>query len=121
VLNSHQLEQVERICDRVASCSDGRVQSIEVLHAGAEAKRHLRVRFGAAEALGKDALARLGELVHPLNPAREAVFAVADDAGATRLLAALLAAGMPVVEARSEEGRLERLFLEGQPGVEVRP
>jgi hypothetical protein len=71
-----------------------------------------------------EALAGLGELVHPLTAAREAVFAVADDAGATRLLASLLAAGMPVVEARSDEGRLERLFLEGPPGtapMEVRP
>ena len=124
VLNSHQLEQVERICDRVAFLREGRVQSIEVLHAGAESKRHLRVRFGAFAALSNEALARVGELVHPLSAARDAVFAVADDAGATRLLSALLAEGLPVVEARSEEGRLERLFLEGAPPgatVEARP
>jgi ABC-2 type transport system ATP-binding protein len=129
VLNSHQLEQVERICDRVAFLRDGRVQSIEVLHAGAEAKRHLRVRFGAFDGLTPDALRGLAtgasaELIHVLDPAREAVFAVADDTGATRLLKALLAGGMPVVEARSEEGRLERLFLERPPGdapIEVRP
>ena len=47
VLNSHQLDQVERVCDRVAFLRDGKVQAIEVLHAGAEAKRSLRVRFGA--------------------------------------------------------------------------
>jgi ABC-2 type transport system ATP-binding protein len=124
VLNSHQLDQVERICDRVAFLREGKVQSIEVLHAGAEAKRHLRVRFGAGAQVTNEALAGVGELVHPLTTAREAVFAVADDAGATRLLGALLAASLPVVEARSEEGRLERLFLEGQPGeapMEVRP
>jgi ABC-2 type transport system ATP-binding protein len=129
VLNSHQLEQVERICDRVAFLRDGRVESIEVLHAGAEAKRHLRVRFGAFDGLMPDALRGLAtgasaELVHALDPAREAVFAVADDTGATRLLKALLAGGMPVVEARSEEGRLERLFLERPPGdapMEARP
>jgi ABC-2 type transport system ATP-binding protein len=123
VLNSHQLEQVERICDRVAFLRDGRLQSIEVLNAGAEAKRHLRVRFGFGD-LSNDALAALGELVQPLGTGREAVFAVADDAGATRLLVALLKAGLPVVEARSEEGRLERLFLEGSPPgatVEARP
>jgi ABC-2 type transport system ATP-binding protein len=129
VLNSHQLEQVERICDRVAFLRDGRVESIEVLHAGAEAKRHLRVRFGAFDGLTPEALRGLAmgasaELVHPLDPAREAVFAVADDTGATRLLKTLLADGMPVVEARSEEGRLERLFLERPPGdapIEARP
>jgi len=124
VLNSHQLEQVERICDRVAFLRDGRVQAIEVLNAGAEAKRHLRVRFGAFAAVSNEALAGIGELVHPLGPGREAVFAVADDTGATRLLTDLLKAGLPVVEARSEEGRLERLFLEGTPPgatVEARP
>jgi ABC-2 type transport system ATP-binding protein len=42
--------------------------------------------------------------------APDARFAVADDAGATRLLAALLAAGVAVTEASPEEGRLERLF-----------
>ena len=123
VLNSHQLEQVERICDRVAFLRDGRVQAIEVLSAGAEARRHLRVRFGFGE-LSNESLAGLGELVHPLTSGREAVFAVADDAGATRLLTSLLKAGLPVVEARSEEGRLERLFLEGTPPgatVEARP
>ena len=123
VLNSHQLEQVERICDRVAFLRDGRVQAIEVLSAGAEARRHLRVRFGFGE-LSNESLAGLGELVHPLTSGREAVFAVADDAGATRLLTSLLKAGLPVVEARSEEGRLERLFLEGSPPgatVEARP
>jgi len=66
VLNSHQLEQVERICDRVAFLRDGRVQAIEVLNAGAEAKRHLRVRFGFGE-LSNEMLAGLGELIHPLT------------------------------------------------------
>jgi len=127
VLNSHQLEQVERICDRVAFLREGRVQSIEVLHAGAEARRHLRVRFGSApsaDALQRAAAEADASLVTPPGEGREAVFAVADDAGATRLLAALLKASLPVVEARSEEGRLERLFLEGPPGdapMEVRP
>jgi len=121
VLNSHQLDQVERVCDRVAFLREGRVQAIEVLNAGAAAKRHLRVRFGAVGEPTTDTLRALvsgatAELVHPLNPAREAVFAVPDDAGATRLLSALLAGGLPVVEARSEEGRLERLFLEGLAG-----
>ena len=134
VLNSHQLDQVERICDRVAFLREGRVQAIEVMHAGAGARRNLRVRFASvplgapdpvvAEALVSAATRAAGELVQPPSAAREAVFAVADDAGATRLLGALLTAGMPVVEARSEEGRLERLFLEGAPGtapMEVRP
>ena len=45
--------------------------------------------------------------------APDARFTVEDDASATRLLAALLHAGLPVIEAAPEEGRLERLFKPG--------
>ncbi|HKQ56702.1 MAG TPA: hypothetical protein VJY35_02435, partial [Candidatus Eisenbacteria bacterium] len=50
-----------------------------------------------------------------VNPP-DARFTVADDAGATRLLQALIGAGVPVTEASPEESRLERLFLETPPG-----
>jgi hypothetical protein len=53
--------------------------------------------------------------------APEARFVVDDDAGATRLLAVLLADGQPVVEAAPEEGRLERLFTGTAPTPEVKP
>ena len=43
-------------------------------------------------------------------------FSVADDEAAARLLRALVEAGIAVVEASPEEGRLERLFLPSQPG-----
>ena len=121
VLNSHQLDQVERVCDRVAFVKQGRVEALETLHAGAGLARVLRVR-GTAGAIGgavpREALERaaasagaeLREIAAPL-----ARFAVADDDGAARLVQALVAAGVPVAEVTPEEGRLERLFLEGGP------
>src|SRR5206468_1715492 len=48
VLNSHQLEQVERVCDRVAFVSHGRVEAIETIAAGAAVTRVLRVRWAGA-------------------------------------------------------------------------
>ena len=45
--------------------------------------------------------------------APDARFAVADDSGATRLITALVRAGVAVIEVIPEEGRLERLFTEG--------
>src|SRR5262249_33878345 len=45
--------------------------------------------------------------------APDARFAVADDAGATRLISALAGGGIAVIEASPEEGRLERLFTGG--------
>jgi ABC-2 type transport system ATP-binding protein len=119
VLNSHQLDQVERVCDRVAFVKQGRVEAMETLHAGAAMARVLRVR-GPAGALGgsvpretlEQAALRAGAELRELAPPL-ARFAVTDDEGATRLVQSLVTAGVPVAEVTPEEGRLERLFLAG--------
>ena len=121
IINSHQLDEVERICDRVAFVRGGKVESIETLSAGAAAARVLRVRWSGGSdpavltaerlaALGAGAGARLEEVKAP-----EARFTVADDDGAARLIEILLASGVRVIEATPESGRLERLFVE--PGT----
>jgi ABC-2 type transport system ATP-binding protein len=114
LLNSHQLAEVERVCDRVVFVQHGRVQSVETVHAGAEVARVLRLRLIGE--VGRDALASAAaaagaELREHAPP--HARFAVADDAGAARLIAALVGAGVAVAEAAPEEGRLERLFTGG--------
>ncbi len=116
IVNSHQLAEVERICDRVAFVKGGQVQSIETVAAGAELERVLAVRWSAgspapsvaAEALAAVA-ARAGASLAAVQPPA-ARFVVSDDEGAARLLAALLDAGVRVIEASPEGGRLERLF-----------
>jgi ABC-2 type transport system ATP-binding protein len=116
LLNSHQLEQVERVCDRVAFVKDGRVEAIETLQAGATMARVLRVRVAgggaAADGLASAAAAAGARLVEVALPM--ARFAVADDLGAARLIEALIRAGVAVAEAVPEESRLERLFLESR-------
>jgi ABC-2 type transport system ATP-binding protein len=119
VLNSHQLEQVERVCDRVAFVSHGRVEAVETLQAGAALARVVRVRAlsGALESRGREALATLAigagaELVDAAPPL--ARFAVSDDQAAARLVQALVGAGITVFEVTPEESRLERLFLESE-------
>ena len=122
LLNSHQLEQVERVCDRVAFVSGGKVEAVETFEAGAAMARVLRVRSlaGALERHGREALAALaraaGAELSDLMPPR-ARFAVTDDDAAARLVAALVTAGVPVAEAAPEESRLERLFLEPRGGA----
>jgi len=122
VLNSHQLDQVERVCDRVAFVKQGRVEALETLHAGASLARVLRVRGPAGAIGGSVPLATLeqaarsaGAVLREVSPP-VARFAVPDDDGAARLVQALVAAGVPVAEVTPEEGRLERLFLEDGPG-----
>ena len=116
VLNSHQLEQVERVCDRVAFVSRGHVEAIEAVAAGGAVAHVLRVRWAAAgtemdgDALGALAAQAGATLEGVKGP--EARFAVAGDEVSARLLKALIGAGFDVVEAVPDESRLERLFLE---------
>jgi ABC-2 type transport system ATP-binding protein len=122
VINSHQLDEVERICDRVAFVKGGKVQSIETLEAGAAHARVLRVRWGTSSdprAVTPERLsvfgAGVGASLEEVKPP-EARYTVADDDGAATLIETLLAAGVRVIEATPESGRLERLFVE--PGKE---
>jgi ABC-2 type transport system ATP-binding protein len=132
VLNSHQLDQVERVCDRVAFVRQGRVEALETLHAGATLARVLRVR-GPQGTIGgsvpraalEEAAGRAGAELRDVAPPA-ARFAVTDEAGAVRLVQALVAAGVPITEVAPEEGRLERLFLAEEaagaaPAGEQRP
>ena len=123
VLNSHHLDEVERVCDRVAFVRAGRVEAIETPSAGEALARVLRVRIAktwAAERWASDGLGsaatRAGATMLEATPP-DARFAVADDAGAARLLAELIRAEVPVIEATPEGNRLERLFTEGKPGA----
>jgi ABC-2 type transport system ATP-binding protein len=116
VLNSHQLAEVERICSRVVFVKRGRIEAVDTLRAGATAARVLRVRL--ASGLAPPPPAQLSEIAQRAGAefhqwvAPDARFTVADDAGATLLLAALLAADVPVVEVMPEQGRLERFFTQ---------
>jgi ABC-2 type transport system ATP-binding protein len=125
IVNSHQLDEVERICDRVAFVKGGQVQSIETMSAGAESTRVIAVRWAAssdpeaiaAERLGALAAGSGASLLEVRPPA--ARFSVADDDTAALLIQTLLASGVRVVEATPEGGRLERLFVE--PATEAAP
>jgi len=85
---------------------------------GAAHARVLRVRIsteGAQPSAGQiGTIAAQAGATFPAGR-RDARFAVADDAGATRLIAALVNGGLAVIEAGAEESRLERLFTEPRP------
>lgn len=128
VVNSHQLAEVERVCSRVVFVKKGRIEAMETVRAGAESSRVLRARFASHAPWpqpqgGETPAALLARVATGAGAtwleytAPDARFRVTDDVGATRLLAALLAAGLPLIEASPDEGRLERLFA---PGAEAR-
>ncbi len=119
VLNSHQLDQLERVCDRVAYIEAGTIRQIENLRASEPGRRVLVIRWLVDEAApapdGIGAVAeRVGATALETAPGR-ARLAVGDDAQAAALLRALSAAGYAVVEAAPESGRLEKLFRKEGP------
>ncbi|REG27157.1 ABC-2 type transport system ATP-binding protein [Archangium gephyra] len=115
IINSHDLAQLEKVCDRVAFFRAGRVEAIEDLGSpSATLTRHaLVVRWAGPQSLSPEQLATVaGETgATLLDTAEDSLrFSVEDDWGASRLLGALLKAGLPVASASREEGRLERFF-----------
>ncbi len=121
ILNSHHLDQVEQVCDRVAFVRAGRVEAVQAVHANRALERGLRVRFvrpagtsPPSEASERERLeaaaAEAGAVLrryHPDGPS----FLVRGDDGAAALVGALVRAGYGVAEAVPEESGLERLFL----------
>ncbi|MBI3535774.1 MAG: ABC transporter ATP-binding protein [Deltaproteobacteria bacterium] len=112
ILNSHQLDQVERICDKVAFLRGGKVQTIEVPTVGSEASHVIRIRLMGE--ISRELLVKVAELVNArlvgfgLN---EAKFEVAHDKASAELLSALSQNGVHFIEAIPEQNRLERLFF----------
>jgi ABC-2 type transport system ATP-binding protein len=109
VLNSHQLPEVEKVCDRIVFIDQGRLTKSETLKGASATRRRGLVRVPAsrvveaasvlsAEAVGADA-----EGDGTLR------FAVGSDDDMARAIRALALAGIPVYEARVS-AELEELF-----------
>jgi ABC-2 type transport system ATP-binding protein len=112
VLNSHQLPEVERVCDRVVFIDGGRLTQAQTLRGQAPAPRRAAVRVppdlrekarAALEGSGFAAEA------HPDGTLRLTV-AAEEDVG--RAIKALALADVPVLEARSSAD-LEEMFRRG--------
>jgi ABC-2 type transport system ATP-binding protein len=117
VLNSHQLDQLERVCDRVAYIEAGTIKQVEDLRAAEVGRRVVVVRWiaGAVEP-SRDAVAaiaqQVGAALVELGPDRGR-FTVETDEQTAALLRGLMGAGQAVIEAGPEAGRLEKFFRPG--------
>ena len=114
VLNSHQLPEVERVCDRVVFIDHGRLVRSETLTGEAASRRRTGVRVPpdrAAEAVAVLAAAGLGATAGAEGMLRLPEGAEADVARAVKALAL---ADVPVLEVRSS-AELEELFRQAPP------
>ncbi len=114
VLNSHQLPEVERVCDRVVFIERGRLTRTETLQGDAASRRRAVVRVRPerlAEATALLARAGIAAETEPDGSIRLAGASEADVAGAVKALAL---ADVAVLEVRSS-AELEELFRKGPP------
>lgn len=115
IVNSHQLDEVERVCDRVAFIKKGKIASVEDLHSGSVSDYFLLVRWTESQMNGnlnsviceiaKETNAEVDECHNDWGR-----FSVRDNRMASLLIRKLIERGLPVEEAVPERAKLEELF-----------
>jgi ABC-2 type transport system ATP-binding protein len=114
VLNSHQLTEVERVCDRIVFIDHGRLTRTETLKGDAASRRRSVVRVPPDRLeQAREALAAAGISAEP-GPEGAFRLAEASETDVARAVKALALADVPVLEVRSS-AELEELFREVQP------
>jgi ABC-2 type transport system ATP-binding protein len=109
VLNSHQLTEVEKVCDRVVFIDRGRLQRTETLTGESVSRRRTLVRVSPER--GADALASLAAAGLRAETSVDGSLVLVDlpDADVARAVKALALADVPIYEVRSS-AELEELF-----------
>jgi len=109
VLNSHQLAEVEKVCDRVVFLESGRVAKTETLRGESPTRRRGLLRVPAVR-LAEAAAALSGEAFTPrTQPDGSMKFVVGSDEDMARAIRSVALAGVPIYEARIS-AELEELF-----------
>lgn len=109
VLNSHQLAEVERVCDRVAFIKAGRLERVESLREPEHARYLLKTEPQALPA-ALEALQKLGVEASPSGDGEVTVRLPKTQI--PTLAPALVAAGVPVLALQPAPAHLEKLFVE---------
>lgn len=106
ILASHQLDEVRRVCDRVAILAKGRLVAEGPVETLAGRKPALRLSVGAQ--------AQVLEILGPRGEADgdDAVLATIERVEAPELIRALVTAGVDIHEARWREADLESAYLD---------
>ena len=115
LINSHHLDEIERIADRVAILDRGRLAAlgaVEALRRGTGPRRYgIRLAPGADRVLAERVLASAGadEMAWEED---ELVLSLPPELAPPALLASLVAAGIGVEEARYRTRSLEQVYLQ---------
>jgi ABC-2 type transport system ATP-binding protein len=115
-VSSHQLAEIELMCDRVSIIHRGRIlQTGSVRELISSHQRMMELRVGDVEATV--ALLRERAIEHSVTDDR--VFTSLDEVDAPPLIAALAERGVPIYHARPRVQTLEELFLDVTGGETV--
>lgn len=116
IINSHRLDEIERLCDRVAFIRNGQVVSVERLREAADAARIFTVKWAVGAAVRSPSEQMLAELAKRAGATLvklegcAAEFRIGTEGVGALLLAALIREGIEVTSALAVERRLETLF-----------
>ncbi len=116
IINSHQLDEVERLCDRVAFMKKGRIGALETIKVSDGCDYILEIKWASGnspeeiEASVTQACQTTGARVADLEE-RGARFVVRNKRAAADLLKELIIAGLSIDEAIPERTRLEHYFV----------
>ncbi len=116
IINSHRLDEIERLCDRVAFIRKGQLVSIERLQEAADAARIFTVKWAVRPSVRAPSLQLFAELAKRVGATLvkfegcSAEFRIGAESVGALLLAALVREGIEVTSALAVERRLEALF-----------
>lgn len=124
ILNSHHLDEVERVCDRVAFIRSGKIESIQVLNGSEERPLLFTVRWhsnngSVATAAQIELCAREAQVELKEFSEEGGRFVVANRKIAAELVKRLVLADIGVEEAVFERQALADLFFSETAGQEV--
>jgi len=111
LLNSHQLAEIEKVCDRVAFLRQGKLERLEVLRQEQTLRLLLRTS-GEATAAAVAALQQAGFASNPRGDGE--LLVTTSEQRLPELAPILVAAGVPLLELRQAPAELEKLFLEDE-------
>ncbi len=115
-INSHNLAEVQRICDRIAIIDEGKILlagKTSELREKLQAQQEFRIRVDS-DLSEAETIAKSAEYVESVETEVDSLLVVITDPinNNSRLMRSLLDAGVKIVEFAEEEATLEDLYLE---------